>query len=78
MLNNKRKCVIHEISGIFPQTDVACFFVCNFVKICQNLLNEVPVERSILAAFAVYHLNRWFSRYVIATMMVDGKQKVAH
>ena len=22
--------------------------------------------------------NRWFSRYVIAAMLVDGKQKIAH
>ena len=24
------------------------------------------------------HNNRWFSRYVIAAMLVDGKQKIAH
>ena len=25
-----------------------------------------------------YWIYRWFSRYVIATMLVDGKQKIAH
>ena len=33
------------------------FFVCNSVRIGQNLLNEVPEERSILNDFANYLLN---------------------
>ena len=33
------------------------FFVCNSVRIGQNLLNEVPEERSILDDFANYFLN---------------------
>ena len=32
-------------------------FVCITVRISQNLLNDVPVERPILADFANYHLN---------------------
>ena len=40
---------------IFPK---CCFSlkVCNSVRIVQNLLNEVPVQRSILADFGNYHL----------------------
>ena len=33
------------------------FLVCNSVRIGQNLLNETPVERSVLAYFANYHLS---------------------
>ena len=36
-------------------------YVCNSVRIGQNLINEVPVERSILADFANYHLNNSFN-----------------
>ena len=25
-----------------------------------------------------FQFNRWFSSYVIAAMLVDGKQKIAH
>ena len=32
-------------------------FVSNSVRIGQNLLTETPVERSVLAYFANYHLN---------------------
>ena len=41
------------------------FLVCNSVRIGQNLLNETPVERSVLAYFANYHLsssNRDFTK----------------
>ena len=31
-------------------------YVCNSVRIGQSLINEVPVERSILADFANYHI----------------------
>ena len=29
-------------------------------------------------ALAALGIMRWFSRYVIAAMLVDGKQKIAH
>ena len=45
------------MSGFFPKWIFACFSVCNSVSIGQNLLNEVPVERSILANFANQHFN---------------------
>ena len=35
---------------------MSLFFVCNSVRIGQNLLNEVPEERSILDDFANYLL----------------------
>ena len=38
----------------------------------NNLVNSYPVSRP---SFIRY---RWFSRYVIAAMLVDGKQKIAH
>ena len=39
-----------KIGGeFFPQTYVACFFWSSTVRIGQKLLNEVPVESSILA-----------------------------
>ena len=37
--------------------NVACFFVCNSVRIGQNVLNEVSGESSMVADFAYYHLN---------------------
>ena len=39
----------------FP--NVACFFVCNSVRIFQNVLNKVSAESSMVADFAYYHLN---------------------
>ena len=40
-------------SGLFPQ--MLHVFLSVTVRIGQNLLNEVPVESSILADFANYH-----------------------
>ena len=34
---------------------VLAYITCNSVRIGQNLLNEVPVERSILADFAFFY-----------------------
>ena len=42
-------------SGFFPQMLLANL-ECNFVRIGQNLLIEVPVNRSIFADFVVGHL----------------------
>ena len=40
----------------FPKCCLFFFFACNSViKIGQELLNEVPVERFILADFAIYY-----------------------
>lgn len=35
-------------------------YVCYSVRISQNLINEVPVERSVPADVANYHLNNSF------------------
>ena len=43
-------------SGFFPKCCLKCVFVGNSVRIGQNFLNEVPVESSILANCAHYHL----------------------
>ena len=41
---------------------IACFcfsvYTCNSFRIGQNLLNDVPVERSILADFAFFFFYR--------------------
>ena len=42
--------------GFFPQL-LFFFLACNSVRIGQNLLKEVPGERSILDDFANYLLN---------------------
>ena len=41
--------------------------------------NSMREKISFLASFLImFPANRWFSRYVIAAMLVDGKQKIAH
>ena len=47
----------------FP-TQMLLVFVCNSDRIGQNLLNEVPVKRFILAAFAIYDLNNLNGRLI--------------
>ena len=49
-------------SGFFPKCCLKCVFVCNSVRIGQNFLNEVPVESSILANCAHYHLIQSLNR----------------
>ena len=40
------------------------FFVCDSVRIGQNLLSEAAVERSILAYFANHHLSSLNGRII--------------
>ena len=52
------------------------------VSLSVRYLFYQPVDEKIktwtLCFPAKENLNRWFSRYIIAAMLVDGKQKIAH
>ena len=60
-----------EISGgLLLFVSVSCYaFVIKFVQDLVITILFSPIQQ------ARY---RWFSRYVIAAMLVDGKQKIAH
>ena len=45
------------------------FNICNFFRSCAAI---------VLVSTGTQLMYRWFSRYVIAAMLVDGKQKIAH
>ena len=52
-----------EVDSFTP--NVAFFCVCNSVKIGENLVNEVPVEKSILADFDqfIIPVNKWKGKW---------------
>ena len=60
----------------------SCFLVPFFsFVILLSVLDAFPLHLKILLTMSsckVLITNRWFSRYVIAAMLVDGKQKIAH
>ena len=67
--NNLANFYIRKLQRIFPS--------CRFF---ENTRKKTLVEsRSCTGPrFLFKRLYRWFSPYVIAAMLVDGKQKIAH
>ena len=58
-------------SGFFPKCCLKCVFVCNSVRIGQNFL-KVPVESSILANCAHYHLIHSSNRKLVNSYRKDN------
>ena len=63
-----QKTKFHLIAERLPQRS-ATLLVAEKVPLGKKIVSEIGYPQSYYS---------WFSRYVIAAMLVDGKQKIAH
>ena len=84
--NQRARIVVSDSPGLvdflfeqvsYPMGKLILFLKFKLPKNCNKSCSSKFIFGLVEMTFGLVH-NRWFSRYVIAAMLVDSKQKVAH